>query len=62
MGWIPLENMRGDVTAAPDQDAFSVGVDVCSILAKPAIKSEDVSIWSCSVRGDALVVWVSVGL
>ena len=61
-GWTPLENVHGAVAAAPNQDAFSVAVAVCFILANPVLKNEDASMWSHTVRGVFLAGVASVRL
>lgn len=60
LGWTPLENVLGDVEAAPNQDSFAVGVDLCFILAHPTWKTEVVAMWSHSVRGVSVACGASV--
>lgn len=62
LGWTPLENMLDDVVAAPDQDTFAVGVDVCFILARPDLKYDDASMFAHPVRGVSGAGRASVGL
>lgn len=50
LGRSPPENTRREVAAAPNQDAFAVGVDLCFILAHPTKKGEDINMWTHSVR------------
>lgn len=62
LGRSPLENTRNEVAAAPDQDAFAVGVDLCFILVHPSKKCEDINLWTHSVRGTRVTGGGSVGL
>lgn len=62
MGWIPIENVLGEVEAAPNQDAFAVAVDACFILAHPRLKEEVVSMWAHTVSGMPVADEASIGL
>ena len=51
MGWAPPENVVGAVLAAPDQDTFAVGVDICFLVAHATLKLDYVSMFGNKVRG-----------
>ena len=53
VGWSPLENVHVEVEAAPAQDTFAVGVDLCSIVAHPDMKKANgvLNMWSHPVSG-----------
>ena len=48
---VPLENLLGEVIAAPNQDVFSFGVDLCYILVKPSLRTKSDCMWLHWVRG-----------
>ena len=48
---VPLENVLGEVIAAPEQDVFAVGVDLCFLLANPGLRTKHDSMWIHWVRG-----------
>ena len=51
IGWTPPDNVVGAVLAAPDQDTFAVGVDICFLVAHAALKPDYVSMFGNQVRG-----------
>ena len=62
LGWSPLENVHVEVEAAPNQDTFAVGVDLCFILARPDMKDGVTNIFCPPVRGMSMAGGASVGL
>lgn len=62
LGWTPLENVLGEVEAAPNQDTFAVAVDLCYMLAHPRLKNEIVNMWAHTVRGMSAAGEAYIGL
>lgn len=64
MGWCPLENASADVEAAPAQDTFAVGVDLCSIVGHPDMKNANgvINMWSHPVSDMPVAGEASAGL
>lgn len=62
IGWCPLENAHVEVEAAPAQDTFAVGVDLCFILGHPDVMDGVVNMFSHPVRGMSVAGGASVGL
>lgn len=62
MGRVPVENIIGDVLAAPNQDAFAAGCDACFLVIHPDMKTGDANLWTHWVRGMSLTGEGSVRL
>lgn len=51
LGRVPVENILGDVLAAPNQDAFAAGSDSCFLVIHPDMKTGGANMWTYWVRG-----------